>query len=151
MAPDGRNLRCQIASRNADSQYVAVAKQFTLGEETGSPDATKLPFKLGPALLRDPDGKIVLYVPVGGSPDDPKFRLGRVVLRTVVNVFKKIVTPLFKLLGKLFSRNEVDLSTIEFPAGSAERWRRSCPRPQFRSFRRWRKSSSRALRFPRAT
>jgi uncharacterized protein involved in outer membrane biogenesis len=114
------DMHYKVESRKLASENKVVATRFTLGEKTGSPDATKLPVKLGLALLRDPDGKIVLDVPVEGSLDDPEFRLKRVILRSMVNVFRKIVASPFKLLGKLFSREEVDLSTIEFPAGSAE-------------------------------
>src|SRR5262249_21178688 len=87
---------------------------------TNSPDATHLPVRLGLALLRDRNGVIALDVPVEGSLDDPKFRLGRVILHAVVNVFTKLVTSPFKLLARSFAGHEdVDLRVIEFPAGWA--------------------------------
>jgi hypothetical protein len=70
--------------------------------------------------LRDRHGVIELDVPVQGSLDDPKFKLGRVILRAVVNVFSKLVTAPFTLLARAFSGGkEIDISLIEFAPGSA--------------------------------
>ncbi len=62
-----------------ESKNVITLDQFTFGEKVDSPDATQLPVRLAIAILKDRDGKIVLDVPVEGSLDDPKFRIGKVV------------------------------------------------------------------------
>src|SRR4029450_4949659 len=66
----------------------------------------------------DRHGAVQLDVPVEGSLDDPRFRLGRVILRAVVNVFTKLVTSPFTLLARAFSGKEVDLSVIDFEPGT---------------------------------
>ena len=54
-----------------------------------SPDATKLPVRLAVAILKDRDGKITLDVPIQGSLDDPKFRIGKVVEYALLNILTK--------------------------------------------------------------
>jgi hypothetical protein len=96
------------------------ADPFVLGGKTDSPDATKLPVRLGLALLRDRHGVVSIDVPVEGSLDDPKFRLGRMILRAFVNVFTKLVASPFTLLARAFGgKDDVDLSVIDFPPGAA--------------------------------
>jgi uncharacterized protein DUF748 len=95
--------------------------QFTLGDKVQSPDATKLPVKLGLALLKDRSGKIELDVPVEGNLDDPEFRFGRVIWRAVGNVFTKIVTSPFAALGALFGgRNSEEARYQDFDPGASE-------------------------------
>ena len=93
--------------------------QFTLGDKVASPDATKLPIKLGIALLKDRSGKIELDVPVEGNLDDPEFRLGRVIWRAVANVFTKIVTSPFAALGSLLGGRDSEAARYqEFEPGA---------------------------------
>ena len=114
------DLRYRLESRAVKATNVFTADPFLLGAKTESPDATNLPVRLGLALLRDRHGVIELDVPVEGSLDDPKFRLGRLILRAVVNVFSKLVTAPFTLLARAFAgRDDIDLSLIEFAPGSA--------------------------------
>ncbi len=93
--------------------------QFTLGDKVASKDATKLPIKLAIALLKDRQGRIDLTLPVSGSLNDPRFKLGRVILRIFVNLIAKAVTSPFALLGHLFGGGGQTLSYIEFDPGAA--------------------------------
>ena len=49
--------------------------------------------------VRDADGLILLDVPVEGRTDDPEFRLGRVIWRTVLNVLVKVAASPFSALA----------------------------------------------------
>jgi len=100
-------------------ENVARIDQFTLGNAVESPDATKLPVKLGLAVLTDKDGVISLDVPVGGSIDDPDFSIGRMVWRAIVNVLTKVMLSPFKVLGGLFGGGAPDLDLLEFAPGDA--------------------------------
>lgn len=114
------DLKVRLAQRRLDSQNVATLNQFTLGEKTNSPDATGLPVRLAIALLKDSSGKIVIDLPVQGSLDDPDFRVGRVVLRVIVNLLTKAATAPFALLGSMFGGGSQQLDQIDFaPGGSA--------------------------------
>ncbi|HUD70431.1 MAG TPA: DUF748 domain-containing protein, partial [Dongiaceae bacterium] len=93
-------MQYRLENRAVVGSNLLTANPFTLGAKTESPDATHLPVRLGLALLRDRNGVVALDVPVEGSLDDPKFRLGRVILRALVNVFTKLVTLPFRLLAR---------------------------------------------------
>jgi Domain of Unknown Function (DUF748) len=116
------DVRAKLSQRRLDTANVVTLDQFTLGEKTNSPDATKLPVGLALALLRDRQGKIVLDVPVQGSLDDPEFRVGRVVIRVLGNILTKAATSPFSLLGSMFGagKKSEELAFQEFAPGSPE-------------------------------
>jgi hypothetical protein len=114
------DLGYKVAARHLEAKNVVRVDQLTLGEETHSPDATKLPVKLGLAVLQDRDGLIELDVPVEGNVDDPDFRLGKLIWHAVGNIFTKIVTAPFAALGALFGGGSERLDIIDFAAGTAD-------------------------------
>lgn len=94
--------------------------RFTFGEPVASKDATSLPVRLGVALLKDVDGKIVIEVPVDGRLDDPAFRIGKVVVRVIVNLLTKAAVSPFSLLGSMFGGGGDELGYQEFQPGQSE-------------------------------
>jgi uncharacterized protein involved in outer membrane biogenesis len=112
------DLKYLIENRKLTAEHTVIVNQLQLGERVDSPDATHLPVKLAIALLKDRDGIINLDLPVTGSLDDPKFRLGPIIWKIVVNLIEKAVTAPFALLGKLFGGGE-EIAYLDFPAGSA--------------------------------
>ena len=110
----------QITERHVKAKNVVVLDQFTLGEKVPSPDATKLPVKLGIALLKDRNGRIELELPVDGSLDDPNFHFGKVVFHVLESVMTKIVTSPFAALGALFGGKGEEVSFQDFAPGSAQ-------------------------------
>lgn len=76
--------------------------------------------RLAVAILKDRDGKIILDVPIEGSLDDPKFRIGKVVVRVIVNILEKVATSPFSLLGAAFGGGGEEMSYQDFTPGSAE-------------------------------
>jgi len=109
----------KIDHRKLDAQHKVVIDQLELGERVESPDAIHLPLKIAIALLKDRNGVIDLDLPVTGSLDDPKFRLGPLIWKVVVGVLTRIATAPFALIGHLFGGGE-QLNFIEFAPGSAE-------------------------------
>jgi len=107
-----------VQDRKLDAKHKITLTQLQLGDKVDSPDATSLPLKLVVALLKDADGNIDLDIPVTGNLDDPKFRVGPIVWKMVVNLCRKIATAPFALLGKLFGGGE-DMQFIDFAPGSA--------------------------------
>jgi hypothetical protein len=114
------DLRYQLTGDKLKGQNLVTVDQLMLGDKVESPDATKLPVRLGIAILKDRSGKIELDVPVEGSLSDPEFRLGKVITRALVNVFTKIVTSPFAALGAVFGGKGEEVSYQDFAAGSAE-------------------------------
>lgn len=113
------DLDYQIIGKKLDSKNVITLDQFTFGDRVNSPDATHLPVRLAVAILKDRDGKIVLDVPIQGSLDDPKFRVGKVVERAILNILEKVATSPFSLLGAVFGGGGEELSYQDFTPGSA--------------------------------
>jgi hypothetical protein len=113
------DLKATVQDRALTSANVARVDQLTLGDATNSPEATTLPVRLALALLRDKDGVILLDVPVEGKLDDPEFKLGRVIWRTVLNVLVKVATSPFSALAALAGGGDADLSLVEFAPGAA--------------------------------
>jgi hypothetical protein len=108
-----------LDGKKIDATNVITLNQFTFGSPVQSPDATGLPVRLGVALLKDMDGRIVIDVPVQGSTDDPDFRIGRVVLRVIVNLLTKAAVSPFKLLGSMFGGGGDELAYQDFAPGAA--------------------------------
>lgn len=102
-----------------DATNVVTLNQFTFGGATSSPDATGLPVRLGVSLLKDVDGKIVIDLPVQGTLGDPNFRIGKVVLRVIVNLLTKAAVSPFALVGSMFGGGGQELAFQEFSPGSS--------------------------------
>jgi len=107
-----------VEERRLNANHQFIINQLQLGEKVESPDAVSLPLKLAIALLKDRNGVIDIDLPVTGTLDDPKFRLGPIIWKAVVNLLVKIVASPFTLLGKLFGGG-ADLSSVDFAPGSA--------------------------------
>jgi hypothetical protein len=114
------DLEYEIVGKKLSSKNVITLDQFTFGQKVESPDATHLPVRLAIAIMKDRDGKIILDVPVEGSLDDPKFRVGKVVERTIVNILGKVATSPFSLLGAMFGGGGEELGYQDFAPGRAE-------------------------------
>ncbi len=114
------DLEYEIVGKKLTSKNVITLDQFTFGEKVDSPDATHLPVRLAIAILKDREGKIVLDVPVEGDLGDPKFRVGKVVARAIMNILEKVATSPFSLLGAVFGGGGEELSYQDFAPGSAE-------------------------------
>lgn len=113
------DIDAKLAARRIDTTNVVTLDGFAFGAPTNSPEATKLPVRLGVALLKDTRGLIVIDVPVQGSLDDPEFRIGRVVWRVIGNLLTKAATSPFALLGSMFGGGGDELGWQEFAPGES--------------------------------
>ncbi|HVM61371.1 MAG TPA: DUF748 domain-containing protein [Verrucomicrobiae bacterium] len=113
------DLRYYVTQKELKAENRLRVDQLRLGEASNSPDAIKLPVKLGIALLQDRHGVIALNVPVNGRIDDPKFKLGPVIMQVFMNIITKAITKPFAMLGSLVGGGE-DLDHINFEVGKAD-------------------------------
>lgn len=113
-------VAAKLDGDKVDMANVLTLTQFTFGAATNSPGATKLPVRLGVALLKDIEGKMVIDIPVAGNLGDPEFRIGRVVWRVIGNLLTKAATSPFSLLGAMFGGGGDELAFQEFAPGSSE-------------------------------
>jgi hypothetical protein len=112
-------LHYKVDGRKLDAQHHIVVDQLEFGAKTASKDAVSLPIKLAVALLKDRNGVIDLNLPISGTLDDPKFRLGPIIWKVFVNILEKAVTAPFALLGSLFGGGP-DMQFIDFRPGAAD-------------------------------
>jgi len=112
------DLHYDIENGKLKAENIVAIDQLTFGARNNSPDATKLPVKLGVALLKDRNGRIDLNLPVSGSLDDPKFNIADLVWKAVVNILVKVATSPFSLLGAMFGGGE-ELQYADFAPGRA--------------------------------
>ncbi len=113
------DLAYKVAQRRLEAQNKIELDQFDFGEKVASPKATHLPVRLAISLLKDRQGRITLSLPVSGSLDDPKFRVGPIILKMIVNLLAKVATSPFSLLGSLFGGSNAQLDTVVFAPGAA--------------------------------
>lgn len=111
-------LHYKIDKRALVAEHHVLLDQLEWGAATDSKDKVSLPIRLATSLLKDRHGVIDLNLPVTGSLDDPKFRVGPVVWQIIKNLVVKIVTAPFSFLGSLFEGAE-DAQFVDFAPGSA--------------------------------
>ncbi len=112
-------LRYKIEDRKLDAQHHIVVDNLEFGAKTDSKDAAPIPIKLAVALLKDRNGVIDLQLPIGGSLDDPSFRLAPIIWKALLGLLTKIATAPFTMLGALFGGGD-QLAYVDFQTGSAE-------------------------------
>lgn len=112
------DLKYHIENKQLQASNKVFVDQFTFGDAVASDKATKLPVRLGVALLKDRNGQIHLDLPVSGRTDDPKFSIWGVVWQVVANLFIKAATSPFALLSSMMGSSE-DLSSVSFAPGSS--------------------------------
>ena len=112
------DLRYQIDRRKLKAEHRIRIDQLEWGEASANKGEATLPVKFATALLKDRNGVIQLDVPVTGTLDDPKLRIGPIVWQVIKNLIVKAVTAPFALLGALFAGAE-DAQFVDFAPGSA--------------------------------
>ncbi len=117
------DLKYEIAGTRLDGTNEVIMDRLELGQPVASDEAVDAPVALGLALLRDRDGVIEVNLPISGDLSDPKFNVGRVVMRAFVNVLAKAASSPFGVLGSIadlagFDSNE--LGQVSFKPGSTE-------------------------------
>jgi hypothetical protein len=117
----GGTLTAEVHYALTNKKLVAtnhlVLEQLTFGERVQSSSASNLPIRLAIAVLKDPQGRIDLRIPVSGSLSDPQFDLGHVIWNALENVIAKTVEAPFSILARAFGSEKQDLSYVEFDPG----------------------------------
>jgi hypothetical protein len=118
---EGGRLRVDFPVRidagNLDGRLEANLDRFYLGTRVESPDALKLPIKLGLDLLRDPQEQIDLSLHITGDIKDSRFSVLGLVWQAVGNLMSKAVTAPFQLLASAMGAQDRDISRVSFGPG----------------------------------
>ena len=94
-----------------------ILNQLSFGNKVEGAIAS-LPVKLAVALLADRNGVIDIDLPIGGSLNDPRFSLGSVIVKIILNVIVQAITAPFSLLARALGGGD-ELATVAFAPGSA--------------------------------
>jgi hypothetical protein len=113
------DLHYLIQDRKLDAQHHIEIDQLEWGDATPSKGEATLPVRFATSLLKDKNGLIKLDIPVSGTLDDPKLRIGPIVWQIFKNLIVKAVTAPFALFGAMFKGAE-DAQFVDFAPGSAE-------------------------------
>ncbi|MCK8601700.1 DUF748 domain-containing protein [Desulfoferrobacter suflitae] len=111
----------QIDSSKLNAYHHLKFEKLQLGDKIADTGASDLPLKFALSVLQNRDGDMVLDIPVSGEIDNPKFDFTQIIKGAVSNVFKKVITAPFALLGSIFGAAKgEDLSYVTFDPGSDE-------------------------------
>jgi hypothetical protein len=112
-------LHYLIQDRKLDAKHHIEIDQLEWGDATPTKGEATLPVKFATSLLKDKDGLIKLDIPVTGTLDDPKLRIGPIVWQIFKNLIVKAVSAPFKLFGAMFKGAE-DAQYVDFAPGAQE-------------------------------
>ena len=96
-----------------------MIKKIELGREIEDENVTSLPLGFVIALLEDNEGIIEIDMPVEGNLDEPDFKYGVLVMKTLGNLILKAVTSPFTFLGSMMGLDGEALEFAEFDIGSS--------------------------------
>jgi hypothetical protein len=114
------DLGYKVTASELEGENSIILRDFELGEPVDHPGAMSLPLDLAVALLKDPDGRITIDLPIRGNVDDPEFRYGGVIMKALGNLIVRIVTSPFSLLANLIGVEASELEYLQFPAGRSD-------------------------------
>lgn len=114
------NIAYKVDGRKVDAEHRIFLDQLTFSSERiEGPAVVRLPILFAVRLLQNRRGEIDLNLPISGTLDDPKFRIGPIIWQVVVNLITRAVTAPFSLLASLGGGSGEELSTVEFESGRA--------------------------------
>jgi len=96
------DLRYRVRESRLVGDNRLVLREVELGEKVQAHALHDVPVDLVLALLRDPQGRIDLGIPVRGDLSDPQFNLGRLLAEATGNMMRKIVSAPFRALAGAF-------------------------------------------------
>lgn len=112
-------LDYSVADSKLRGENTIRMNQVSFAPRRAESTGPSLPLDLGMAILVDRNGVMRLDVPISGDLNDPDFSLSRVIQYAVINVFEKLVTAPFAMLGSLLgSGDERPATAITFEPGS---------------------------------
>lgn len=114
------DLHYQIEKGQLNAENKLLLEDLQLGEQVDSKDAVDLPIRLAVALLKDTQGNIDIQLPLQGNLNDPQFSVMPIVWQTLRNLVLRAAQAPFKFIAGLVGGSEVDLSQVQFAAGSSE-------------------------------
>ena len=114
------DLKYSVSNDTVDGDNIIVIDQLELGEKVVSPDAPKLPVKLGVTLLKDSNGRIKVQVPVKGNVKDPQFDFNKAIESGLTRTIKDAGSAPFAAITEIDGITGEELQVVEFDFGFSE-------------------------------
>ena len=111
------DLGYDVVNSDIKGENSIIIKQMKLGAEVEDENVTSIPLGFIIGLLEDSDGVIDIDMPVEGNIDEPDFKYGTLVFKTLTNLLWKAVTSPFSFLGSMMGIDGDALAYGEFEAG----------------------------------
>ncbi|MEN8157114.1 MAG: DUF748 domain-containing protein [Bacteroidota bacterium] len=109
------NTTNDLSGQNINSDNNIYVRQFTLGKPDKSGARIKIPLRLALGILSDREGVIDLSVPVEVAGEETSIEnLGRLILKTIGQLFVKAATSPVDLLSSQFDIDPEKLKEVEF-------------------------------------
>ncbi len=113
------DLHYQINDGKLNATNKLLLEQLQLGERVDSPDAVDLPVRLAIALLKDSQGRIAIDLPVQGDLNNPEFKVGPIVWKTLRTLITRAVSAPFNFIAGLTHSSGKELSEVGFLPGES--------------------------------
>lgn len=116
------SMQYRVKDNQLTASHSLLIQRFGFGKKIESEHALNLPFGLAVALLEDPQGKIVISLPVSGDMGDPEFEYLHLVGQVVKNFFLKLITKPFTVLASLLGSEggTEELAYVRFSPGESD-------------------------------
>ena len=95
-----------------------IVKNIKLGDTLEVEGGSSLPLGFVIGLLEDSDGVIDIDMPIRGNVDEPDFKYGALVWKTLGNLILKAVASPFSFLGSMLGIGGDELKYVEFEGAS---------------------------------
>jgi len=110
------NYTCQLLMTPTllDNKNKLKIVNIELGKKTKDTTAYKVPIGLALYILKDRNGIIGIDMPVSGNPSSPKFKLGKLIWKTLEELLLKACSEPFNAIGKMFGSSPESIKQIPF-------------------------------------
>lgn len=114
------DLGYKILHSDLNATNNITINKITLGDELEGENINHLPLGFVIGLLEDNDGIIDIDMPIEGNLDEPDFKYGALVWKTLGNLIAKAVTSPFKFLGSMLGMDGEELAFVSFEFGKSD-------------------------------
>lgn len=108
------DLKIKIQDQWLTNENQIKIEELEFGKRTKDKPYVKVPIRLALYVLKDTKDNITIDMPVSGSTADPKFKVGKLIWKTFLNLIEKTALSPFNALAGLTGSNPEKLELIRF-------------------------------------
>jgi len=106
------DLMVKMGGGKLSNQNTIHVGELEFGKKTSDKPYVKVPIRLGLYVMKDGNDNIDIDMPVSGSTNDPKFKVGKLIWGAFVNVLSKAALSPFKAMAGLVGTNPEKLEYL---------------------------------------